>query len=121
MVSAGRMLGNGAESHVAHYMASLGYQILTTNFTVPGMGEIDIIARHDANIYFVEVKARSNPEPFGGMEGCISNRKLARIRHCADIYLRRNEMKDTYGKILGAFVHITPEKKYEKIKLIPLE
>lgn len=120
MTSVKQNLGNGAESHVAHYMSALGYQILTTNYTVPGIGEIDIIARHGTDIYFVEVKARSNPDPFGGMEGCISTRKLSRIRNCADIYLQHRQMRDTCGRIIGAFVHITPERKYENIRLIPL-
>lgn len=121
MASVRKDIGNGAEAHVAHYMASLGYQILSMNYTVPKMGEIDIIARHAQDIYFVEVKARSNPNPFGGMEGCISTRKLNRIKRCADIYLQQRQVRDSYCRILGAFVHITPEKKYEEIKLVPLE
>lgn len=121
MATAKRNLGDGAETHVAHYMASLGYQILAMNYTVPRMGEIDIVARHARNIYFVEVKARSNPDPFGGMEGCISQRKLERIRRCADIYLQHSPVKDAYGKIIGAFVHITPDKKYEHVELLPLD
>ena len=121
MASVKRDIGNGAENHVAHYMSSLGYQILARNYTIPGMGEIDIIARHARDIYFVEVKARSNPDPFGGMEGCISQRKLKRIRRCADIYLQHDPVKDACGRIIGAFVHITPDKKYEHVELIPLD
>jgi len=121
MESVKRNLGNGAESYVANYMNALGYQILTMNYTVPRIGEIDIIARHKENIYFVEVKARSNSKPYGGMEGCISYQKLKRIKHCADIYMQQNNASESYCKIVGAFVHITPEKKYEKIKLVNLD
>ncbi len=121
MISAKRDIGNGAESYVAQYMTALGYQILATNYTISGMGEIDIIARYTREIYFVEVKARSNPAPFGGMAGCISPRKLQRIRRCADLYLRQNPVKESYGRILGAFVHITPDKKYENIELVSLD
>lgn len=120
MVSAKRKLGNGAEDHVAHYMSALGYSILSTNYSVPKIGEIDIVAKFKDSIYFVEVKARSNSKPFGGMEGCISGKKLKRIRQSADIYLQQNN-PDAYCKIIGAFVHITPQNKYEKIELVPLD
>ncbi len=121
MATERKNLGNGAETCVARYMAALGYQILATNYTVSRMGEIDIIAKHDANVYFVEVKARSNPNPFGGMEGCISTRKLNRIKRCADLYMQQNQGKDSYGRLMGAFVHITPERKFEKIELVLLD
>lgn len=114
-------IGNAAEDRVSYYMSSLGYQIITRNYTVPRMGEIDIIARFRQNLYFVEVKARSNPNPFGGMEGCISSQKLKRIRRCADMYLQKQKDQDVYCKIVGAFVHATPEGNYEKIQLIQLD
>lgn len=120
MASQKRKLGDGAEQHVARYMKSLGYTILSTNYNVPKIGEIDIVARYEDNIYFVEVKARSNPNPFGGMEGCISYKKLMRIRQSADIYLQHNKV-DAFCKVLEAFVHITPQSRYERIDLIPID
>lgn len=121
MASARRALGDGAESCVAGYLSALGYQILARNFTIPRMGEIDIIARRGETVCFVEVKARSNPDPFGGMEGCISSRKLRRIRRCADIYLQHHREMDAPVRIIGAFVHITPDRNFENIDLIPID
>lgn len=121
MPSYKRETGNGAESFVTRYLDALGYHILTTNYSVPRLGEIDIIARRGKEVYFVEVKARSNDNPFGGMEGCISADKLHRIRQCADIYLQHGPYRDSCCRIVGAFVHITQDKKYEKIRLVPLD
>lgn len=120
MITNKREIGNGAEDFVSNYMQSLGYKILTTNFGIPDIGEIDIIARYKETVYFVEVKARSNPLPYGGMRGCISSRKLGKVRRCADIYLQQSQNQDMYSRVLGAYVYITPEKNYEKIQLVDL-
>ncbi|MHB1483873.1 MAG: YraN family protein [Saccharofermentanales bacterium] len=120
MKTAKREIGDGAEEFVADYMRKIGYEILTTNFIMPNIGEIDIIARHRQTLYFVEVKARSAPEPFEGIRGCISNRKLAKIKRCSDIYLQKTQNQMMYARILGAFVHITPMNGYEKIQLFDI-
>lgn len=117
MKTAKRKIGDGAEAFVADYMSKIGYEILTTNFTMPNIGEIDIIARHRQTLYFVEVKARSVTEPLEGIRGCISDRKLAKIKRCTDIYLQRTQNQMMYARILGAFVHITSQNGYEKIQL----
>ncbi len=116
-----RNVGNGAENFVAHYMDALGYKIIAQNYSFPPLGEIDIIAKYKETLFFVEVKARSNKNTFGGIEGCISSQKMRRIKRCADIYIQKYNMQDYYCKTLGAFVHITPQKKYDDIKLIYLD
>lgn len=121
MLTEKRELGNGAEDHVARYLELLGYKILDRNFTVQKYGEIDLIGIKNDVIYFFEVKARSNSAPFGGMEGCISSAKIKRIRRCAEIYIQQKQLQNYFCKITGAFVHITDEKKFEKIVLINLE
>lgn len=121
MVSEKRKSGNLAENYVANYFEKLGYKIVSRNYSVPFVGEVDIIAKHGQNIYFIEVKARSNENIYGGMEGSISYNKLAKIKKCASFYLQNNDMKDFYCKVLGAFVHITPDKKYENIKIVDLD
>lgn len=122
MPSEKRNLGNGAENIVANYMSALGYRILARNFSVPKVGEIDIIAQHKQDVYFVEVKARKESNPFGGMEGCISARKLARIRNCADVFIQKQpDAQKSYARIIGAFVHIKANQEYENIKWIRLD
>ncbi len=121
MPSAKRILGDRAEAYAAHYLEALGFRILAANYEIPRMGEIDLIARRAETVYFVEVKARSREDVFGGMEGCISARKLARIRRCAVLFLQQDWCRDLYGSFLGAFVHLAPDGKCEKIRLVPLD
>lgn len=121
MPSAKRVLGGRAEAHAAHYLETLGFRILAANYEVPRMGEIDLVARRADTVYFVEVKARSREDLFGGMEGCISAQKLARIKRCADLFLQQASCRDLYGSFWGAFVHLAPDGSCEKIRLVPLD
>lgn len=52
------VLGAAGEEAVAHYLQERGWVIRERNFKVPE-GEIDIIARKDEVLAFVEVKSRS--------------------------------------------------------------
>ncbi len=52
--------GNDAEKAVSLYLQTQGYRILAHNYRVRG-GEVDIIAAHSNQIFFVEVKARVTP------------------------------------------------------------
>ena len=56
---ANNALGAVGESKAAWYLKRNGYQILRTNYRCR-TGEIDIIARKDEFIVFVEVKARKD-------------------------------------------------------------
>lgn len=51
-------LGSAGEAHVAEDMRRNGYTILTLNYKKP-YGELDIVARHDNTLVFVEVKTRA--------------------------------------------------------------
>lgn len=56
-------IGKIGEKLAAEYLEKHGYEIITTNFYTK-RGEIDIIARKDNEIVFVEVKTRSS-DSFG--------------------------------------------------------
>lgn len=53
-----RAVGNAGEDAVVAYLEKDGFAILARNFTVFG-GEVDIIARKQEVLAFVEVKART--------------------------------------------------------------
>ena len=56
-------------------------------------GEIDIIARHDATMVFVEVKARSGSD-FGGSAAAVTVWKQQRIAQMATDFLARRHLLD---------------------------
>lgn len=55
-----KIAGKQAEQYVAHMLTEKGYTICANNYQKQ-FGEVDIIARKDDVISFVEVKLRRNP------------------------------------------------------------
>lgn len=56
-----KIIGDAGENIAEKYLQNHGYEILAKNFRVFG-GEVDIIAKKDEKIFFVEVKFRKNAE-----------------------------------------------------------
>jgi len=113
--------GKAAENAVAEYMQKLGYKIETRNFHIHMTGEIDLIASMKNTMLFVEVKYRSNKRTYDIPDGCVSRKKLEKIRKCADIYLQKNNITDKYCKFIGALVHGLDDNFVPQIKLINFE
>ena len=78
-------VGRSGEEAAAAYLSEIGYEILRRNFRLYG-AEVDIIARYDAEIHFVEVKSwRSLGHD--ALEYAIDREKQRRIIRCAAGYL----------------------------------
>lgn len=80
-----KMLGYRGENIAADYLHNKGYEIIKTNFTVRG-GEIDIIAKKNSILVFVEVKTRSS-ENYGYGNETVNNLKKSRISRAINRYL----------------------------------
>ena len=82
-----KTLGNLGENIAADYLKKNGYVILERNFKFSRFGEIDIIAKHNEYICFVEVKTRTGSN-FGVPSEAVDKRKQAKIRRLAQIYIK---------------------------------
>ena len=80
--------GHQAEEAVAKQMKNLGYEILSQNWRTPRC-EIDIVARKDKIIYFVEVKFRLQSAQGDGLEH-ITKRKLSQMEFAGRIWNQHN-------------------------------
>ncbi len=85
-------IGREGEAAAARFLQQLGYEIIRRNFTVRG-GEIDIIARDNNAIVFVEVKSYRSFE-FGAPESWVDERKQKRIGLAAERFLMDNNIED---------------------------
>lgn len=75
-IPATKKLGNDGEAHVANWLQDHGYTICERNYRLP-CGEIDLIARKDDLIIFVEVKTRKkNSFPLGQVIVPSKQRKI---------------------------------------------
>lgn len=80
-------LGTTQEQRVADWMQQRGFYIVEKNFRCK-FGEIDLIAKKDGYLIFVEVKYRSN-EQYGAPHEAVDWRKRQRISNAAVFYLKR--------------------------------
>lgn len=80
--------GAQGEDIAIDYLRRKGYVILDRNWR-SGHKEIDIVARKDDTVVFVEVKARANAF-YGNPEDAVTRRKMHLLVLAADAYLRYN-------------------------------
>lgn len=84
-----RKLGQDAEDLACNYLTSKGYVILERNFHHGQYGEIDIVAKTDSVIVFVEVRSMSGGL-FGTPERSITHGKRVKLRSLANAWLFRH-------------------------------
>jgi len=83
MITAKRKLGNLGEKIAAQYLLKNNYQILARNYQKP-WGEIDLIAKKDQDLVFIEVKVGSLAE------ANLHQQKKERLIKTAQTYLLAN-------------------------------
>ncbi len=87
-------IGNRAEQKAAEYLDRQGYEIIDRNWRRRDC-EIDIVARKDGAIYFVEVKYRSDDGSGSGLE-FITTRKLRRMAYGASRWVQEHSWRGEY-------------------------
>src|SRR5918996_3667307 len=80
--------GRRGEDLAHRYLQDQGYTIVARNLQLRGANvEIDMIARDDETIVFVEVKTRASDE-FGTPDQAVDQEKRAHLVRAASAYLR---------------------------------
>lgn len=82
--------GEQGEEIARNFLTMQGYEILATNFTYE-KSEIDIIAKDDDTIVFVEVKTRSSKR-FGLPEEAVTEKKQEKLMEGATNFLEENKI-----------------------------
>mgnify|MGYP002399751237 CR=1 FL=1 len=90
--------GRNAESRVADYLKKQAWKILSQNWRNRWC-EIDIVAKHENRVYFVEVKYRSQNEWGDGFEA-ITPLKLNRMSRAADAWVQVNSWDGEYQLVV---------------------
>ncbi len=85
-------LGKRGEEIACRYLQEKGYAILETNFRF-GRGEIDVIAKQQETIVFVEVKTRSSNK-YGYPEESVTESKKEKLKETAMEYLIKNDLQN---------------------------
>jgi putative endonuclease len=105
-------IGRGAETAVAKYLTSQGFSVLSQNWRTPRC-EIDIVAKKDNVIYFVEVKYRANTVQGDGFD-YVTSRKLRQLNFASEVWVQENNWAGDL-RILAAAVS---GEAYQEIELL---
>lgn len=106
-----RTIGAEKEAMVSEYLQQNGYKIIGRNFFCR-QGEIDLIAKKEEYLVFIEVKYRKNTA-YGMPEEAVTPAKQKHLRAAARYYLYKNRLSfeqpirfDVVG-VLGEEIRIT--------------
>jgi len=84
-----RVKGSFSEQIAINFLSKKGYKILSRNY-FQKVGEIDIIARYQNTIVFVEVKSTNNRNFL--ITDLLNQRKLFRLNKVINIWLYKNHL-----------------------------
>lgn len=111
-----RALGQLGEELAVQHLQRLGYIILERNYRCQ-YGEVDIIARDQERLAFVEVRTRRGTA-FGTPEESVTPRKQERLATVARSYLQDKGYTDVDWGIDVVAVQLTPRGVLQRIELI---
>jgi len=111
-----RDTGIRGEKLAKDFLKKRGYRILETNYRC-SEGEIDIIAKHQDYLVFVEVRTKKSLE-FGSPEESITPTKKERLRATASYYQQTHNDLPLLWRIDFVAVELNQEGKPSRIELI---
>ncbi|MCU0286569.1 MAG: YraN family protein [Acidobacteria bacterium] len=88
------LIGPGGERAAARYLEQQGYEILERNYRIMG-SEVDLIAKKDETICFVEVKTRGTDD-YGLPEEFVDDRKRRKIIRAAKVFTGDKKYENFY-------------------------
>lgn len=110
-----KILGNMGEDIAADYLIKQNYKILSRNWR-SGRLEIDIIARTNNILIFIEVKTRLRSN-YGAPQEAVGDIKISNLINAADNYIHKHDHKGEIRFDIIAIMFADSGYKY-KIKHI---
>jgi putative endonuclease len=123
-------IGEIGEDVACNYLSNLGFSVLERNYTKK-WGEIDIIAKKDEILYFIEVKSKSvsdldyyfkqnelNINTSGRPEENMHPWKLKRLRRVVETYLISKRLGYTDWQFDLLVVYLDLENRKARVKKI---
>jgi putative endonuclease len=109
-----KSLGTWGEECACTFLESQGFSITARNIRSP-YGEIDILAKKENQMVFVEVKTRSNTVN-GYPEAAITNRKIKHMEESIQWFLDQHcDIKDNWRVDVISVIGKPGSKKLPKI------
>ena len=98
-------IGFEGENIACNYLESAGCEILDRNF-ICNFGEIDIVAKENEEIVFIEVKTRTNKK-YGNPSDAVDLNKINYIIKTAKYYIYINHLEKEFIRfdIIEIYIH----------------
>lgn len=121
-------IGEMGENIAVKFLVKRGFSVLERNYTKK-WGEIDIIAKKDKRLYFIEVKSVSSSyvKTLADKHGIIENSrpednmhpwKLKRLARTIQTYLLSKKLDETEWQVDLLVVFLDVENKKARIKVV---
>ncbi len=110
-----QILGHWGEDQAIQFLERHGYTIVTRNFTTD-YGEIDIIARINETLSFIEVKTRRGWT--GSAERAVGGNKISRMAAVARQYCRQQNINMDQQSIRFEQLSMYYHNKSHKLTII---
>ncbi|OGO43111.1 MAG: hypothetical protein A2137_07835 [Chloroflexi bacterium RBG_16_58_8] len=111
-----RETGTLGEQLARDFVAKNGYQVLDTNYRCRD-GEVDIIAKQDDTLVFIEVRTKKSRQ-FGTPEESITPTKMERLRTVAAHYGIEHDNLPLNWRIDVVAIQMDTRGRVERIELI---
>ena len=115
-----QIIGKIGEDCACEYLKKQGYKIIDRNY-LKKWGEIDIVAKKDKKIHFVEVKSVTHVTNFDGYrpEDNVHPWKLQRLGRVIQSYLLDKDISDDIDwQFDVATIFVNMEKRLSKVTLM---
>ena len=103
MITPKRQLGNKGEDIACKYLISKGYSVIERNYNTK-FGEIDIIAKRNGIIHFIEVKSGNNEENAISPVENLTRGKIRKFIKTVQIYLNHKNISQEQRWQIDAIV-----------------
>ena len=102
MITPKRKLGNKGEDIACDFLIKNGFRIIGRNISNK-LGEIDIVARNNKILHFIEVKTGSASDKINPSEN-LSYHKIRKFLRAVEIYISNNKISEQQRWQMDAIV-----------------
>ena len=107
-------IGKIGEDIAVKHLQQLGFLVIDRNFTTH-WGELDIIAKKNHSIYFVEVKTKVGDKKGKPYES-VTYRKIQNLKRSINLYLLKNDYKKYKLSLSVISVELNEDQTVKEIK-----
>lgn len=115
--------GKIVERYVAYDLIARGFNILDHRYSLPNIGEIDLVAKRGKQLLLIECKGRgSRSLAFGGSEEALEEHQVHRIKKVASYWLDAHPLKtDMSIELYLAAVDLDEKNHVLSLTYLPID